>query len=343
MRKERAMAESAHLQTILLNRGDIAALLSPADCFAAVERAFRATREGRARAPQPMAIEAVDGAFHVKGAFFEGERAYVAVKINGNFPLNPERAALPTIQGALFLCDATNGAPLAIMDSIEITLLRTAAASAVAAKSLARPDSSILAICGCGVQGYAHARALSEIFRFERAFAWDKDSARAAAFAADMTAQLGIAFAAAPSLPDAASTADIVVTCTTARVPFLAETHVKPGAFIAAVGADNPAKSEIAPSLMARARIVVDSLDQCLVMGDLHHAVAAGAMRRENVHAELADVLIGAASGRTSAEDIVVFDSTGIAIQDVTSAALVYERALERGAARTFSFAAASP
>jgi ornithine cyclodeaminase/alanine dehydrogenase-like protein (mu-crystallin family) len=337
------MAESQNSQTLLLDSSDIAALLSPADSLAAVERAFRATREGGAHAPQPMAIEAIDGAFHVKGAFLAGERAYVAVKINGNFPLNPDRTGLPTIQGALFLCDAMNGAPLAIMDSIEITLLRTAAASALAAKLLARPDSSILAICGCGVQGYAHARALSEIFQFEQAFAWDKDGARAAALAADMTAQLGIAFAAAPSLHEATSAADIVVTCTTARSPFLAETHVKPGAFIAAVGADNPAKSEIAPSLMAHARIVVDSLEQCLVMGDLHHAVAAGAVHREDAYAQLADVLIGAAAGRTSSDDVIVFDSTGIAIQDVTSAALVYERALESGAPRTFSFTAGSP
>src|SRR6185503_18489324 len=143
----------------------------------------------------------------------------------------PERNGLPTIQGAILLCDADNGALLAILDSIEITLRRTAAASALAARRLARAESQKLAICGCGDQARSQAEALAALFPLKRAACLDIDIDKASAFAAAMTDALGFRFDAVASIADAARDADIIVTATTARAPFLQLEHVKRGAF----------------------------------------------------------------------------------------------------------------
>jgi ornithine cyclodeaminase/alanine dehydrogenase-like protein (mu-crystallin family) len=325
--------------TLLLNRSEIAELMTPADYLLAVESAFLAGKQGRAISPPPMQLLVTGGGFHVKGAFLGGERNYAAFKVNGNFPGNPRRAGLPTIQGAIVLCDADNGAVLAILDSIEITLRRTAAASALAARHLAAPDASTVAICGCGDQARAQAEALFQVARFERCFAWDIDPAKAERFCTEMSEALGCRFEAARNLRDATLPADVIVTCTTAHTPFLTEADVSPGAFVAAVGADNPEKSEIAPALMAKAAVVVDVLDQCLRIGDLHHAVDAGVMSAADVRADLGDVVARARPGRLEAKEIVIFDSTGTAIQDVVSAALACERARERGRGLAFPLA----
>ncbi|MGE0724452.1 MAG: ornithine cyclodeaminase family protein [Alphaproteobacteria bacterium] len=322
---------------ILLSRADVAALLTPADHLAAVEAAFAASREGRAPSPPPLHLAVTGGGFHAKGAALLGALGVAAVKLNGNFPGNPARG-LPTIQGVILLCDAANGAVLAAMDSIEITLRRTAAATALAARHLARSDSAVLAVCGCGAQARPQVEALAPLFPLARAYAWDRDPARAGQFATEMTTALGISCAAVGDLAEATAAADIIVTCTTARSPFLGIDDVARGAFVAAVGADNPEKSEIAPGLMARARVVCDSLDQCLAMGDLRHAVAAGAMTASDVHGELADLVTGARPGRSAPDQVFVFDSTGTAIQDVASAALAWERARARGIGTPFAF-----
>ncbi len=326
--------------TLLLSRGDIRALMTPRDYFDAVEQSFRANKEGRASSPPPMHIPAAGGGFHAKGASFTSHHAYVAVKLNGNFPGNPERTGLPTIQGAILLCDAVNGSVLAILDSIEITLIRTAAASALAAHHLAHQGAGVLGVCGCGDQGRAQAAALAEVVKFRRGYAWDIAPDKSARFAAEVSQALGFPIEAVAEVRQATQASDIIVTCTTSRAPFLSEADVAPGAFIAAIGADSPDKSEIAPSLMARAKVVVDVLEQCLAMGDLHQAVRAGAMTGADVHADLGDIVIGAKPGRTRDDEIIVFDSTGTAIQDAASAALIYERACSTQSGTPFTLAA---
>ncbi len=325
--------------TLLLSRDHIAGLLSPVDYLDAVRSAFRASKEGRAQSPPPLHVAGIDGGFHAKGAFLDDGQKVVAVKLNGNFPSNPERFGLPTIQGAILLCNAERGTLLAILDSIEITVRRTAAASALAATHLARPNASTMAICGCGGQAIAQAEAIAAVLPIRRAFAWDRDSSKAECFAEAISDRLGIAFEAVRELGAATLSADVIVTCTTAQTPFLTKDHVSPGSFIAAVGADNPDKNEIAPSLMACATVVVDVLDQCLSMGDLRHAVAAGVMTAGDVHCDLGDLVSGLANGRVRQDDIFVFDSTGTAIQDVTSALIAYERARLAGLGERFSFA----
>ena len=150
-------------ETLILTRSEIEALMSPADYLAAAETAFRAAAEGRAYAPPPLTLEGHGGTFHAKAATIRLDRLYAAVKLNGNVPANPAERGLPTIQGAILLCDGETGALLAILDSAEVTLRRTAAATALAARFLARPQSQTLLVCGCGAQAPAQIEALAFI------------------------------------------------------------------------------------------------------------------------------------------------------------------------------------
>jgi ornithine cyclodeaminase/alanine dehydrogenase-like protein (mu-crystallin family) len=316
---------------ILLTRSDLAALMLPRDYLAAAEAAFTALAGGRASAAMPMHMETTHGVFHVKGGAYQSERGYVAVKLNGNFPGNPERTGLPTIQGAILLCDADNGSLLCILDSAEVTLRRTAAASALAARHLAPINASTLLLCGCGVQALAHAEALADLFTLETVLCWDQHPEKADALAARIRANLSLHAQTATDLAAATRSADIIVTCTTSTAPFLGPENVQPGAFIAAVGADNPGKREIAPALMAQAAVVCDSAAQCAAMGDLHHALEDGALAREQVRAELSEIVAGVKAGRWNEREIVIFDSTGLAVQDAAAAAMAYQRALQEG------------
>ena len=316
---------TADRQPPFIGRALLRSLMGPDDYLIAVEAAFRAHAQGRTSQPMPLHIAVEEGGFHAKGAMAILDRAYVAVKVNSNFPGNPARG-LPTIQGAALLYDAVDGRLLAILDSMEITARRTAAASVLAARYLARRDASTIAICGCGEQGRAQLEAFVREFRVARARVWDVDGAKAERFADDVRMVPGVNATAAASLRDATLDADIVVTATSSPRAFLTRDCVRPGTFIAAVGADNPHKSEIAPELMADATVVADSLEQCVAMGDLHHAIAAGLATRDSVHAELADLVGGRRAGRSRPEEITVFDSTGMAIQDVASAAVAWAR-----------------
>lgn len=307
--------------TLLLARIDVERLLTPEACIAAVEDAFRDHALGKVPAPGILGMPAAKGGFHVKAGFL-GD--YFAAKINANFPGNTE---LPTIQGAVILFDAGNGQPLAIMDSMSITALRTAAASAVAAKYLAREECDAALICGCGGQAAAQLQALLRVRSSRRVFAYDRDASRAAAFAAR--------YGATPveNLGEAARASDIVVTCTTAERYLIARDMVRPGAFIAAVGADSEHKQEIEPGLMAAAKVVTDLTEQAARIGDLHHAIEAGVMSEADVHGELGEVIAGRKRGRERPDEIIVFDSTGTGLQDVAAAVAVYRRALEMKAA----------
>jgi alanine dehydrogenase len=317
---------------LFLSSADVRALLTLDESIAVAELAFRLHGEGKAVPPAVLGVHVSNGGFHVKAGVLSLSRNYFAAKVNANFPENPLRFALPTIQGLIILCDADNGGPLAVLDSGEITALRTAAATAVASKHLARRDSRVVTICGCGTQGRAQLAALSRTFPLETVFAHDKCRQRALDFARELTAQLNIPVTVTDQLADSLHRSDICVTCTTSQEPLISEDDLCRGIFIAAVGADNPQKQEIHPALMGRSRIVCDVIEQCAVMGDLHHALAEGTVRIEGVHAELGEIVAGRKRGRECAEEVIVFDSTGMALQDVAAAATVYENAIRERA-----------
>jgi ornithine cyclodeaminase/alanine dehydrogenase-like protein (mu-crystallin family) len=224
------------------------------------------------------------------------------------------------------------------MDSISITALRTAAATAVAAKYLARKDSAVALVCGCGTQGAMQLRALCRVRQPRQIYAYDQDAEKAAAFVKGLSGELGIPITAASDLRAAVGASDIVITCTTSKHFFIAHDMVRAGTFIAAVGADNPEKQEIDPQLLARHTVVADILEQCCAIGDLHHAIDAKVMTRADVHAELGEVVAGLKPARTRDDEIIVFDSSGTALQDVAAAAAVYRRAAGQQQGVRFSF-----
>ncbi len=326
---------------LLLDRADVAALLTLSDCIAAVEAAFLQHAAGDLPTPPGvLGAHLHDGGFHVKTAALGSDPGYFAAKINANFPQNAQRFGLPTIQGLIALFDSVSGRPLALLDSIEITILRTAAASALAARHLALPEASTVAICGCGTQGRAHLRALALVRPIRQAYAFDLDPDRARQLAEALGPELGITITPTLDLAAAVGHGEICVTCTPAHEPFLLERHLRPGLFIAAVGADAPEKQELEPEVLRRSAVVVDVLAQAAEIGELHHAIAAGLMTPADVHADLGQLLSGRRPGRSAAHETFVFDSTGTALQDVASAAVVYQRAQELGRGRVVSLGA---
>ncbi|HWW62262.1 MAG TPA: ornithine cyclodeaminase family protein [Thermoanaerobaculia bacterium] len=290
--------------TLLLTGSDVTSLLTLDDCIAAVEEAFRS--HGAAGI---LSAHADRGAFHIKAATVGGR---FGAKANANFP-----GTTPSIKGVMLLFDTSDGRLLALLDSIELTVLRTGAATAVAAKYLARKDSKTVAVYGCGRQGRVQLEAIKRVLPIERVYAYDADPARASALAGADCVR-----------PNPGEDADVIITCTPSTSAYLE--HARPGTFIAAVGADNPTKSEIAPSLMQSSRVVADVLEQCAEIGDLRSAIAAGVMTKHDVHAELRDILNGRKPGRTNDGEVFIFDSTGVGFQDTAAASIAYDRAVEQ-------------
>jgi alanine dehydrogenase len=327
------------METLLINRREIKSLLTIERCIVAVEEAFKLLASGKAQPPGILGVHAKDGGFHIKAGIMNLNREYFVAKTNGNFPNNQKNNGLPTIQGVIVVCDATNGKLLAIMDSIEITIIRTGAATAVAAKYLSKPDSKTVTICGCGNQGEISLRAVRCVRSIDRVFAYDVDETIATKFASRLTNELGITIEVVADLKDALSQSDICITCTTSDKYFISKDDVRPGTFIAAVGSDSEHKQELDPKLLACSKVVADSIEQAIKIGELHHALSSKVMKRENIFGEMGEIVAGVKPPRLSEEEIIIFDSTGIALQDVAAAAVVYENALSRNVGLEFNLA----
>ena len=326
-------------KTLLLGRSDIEELLSLRECIDAIDEIFRLQGDGKVPEPGILGVKAPGGGLHVKAGLLPGDKNYLVAKLNANFPGNNAHFGLPTIQGMIAVFDAKNGVPLAILDSIDITIKRTAAASAVAAKYLARRESSVATICGCGQQGRAQLRALLMVLPLTKIYAFDVNKHAAINFRNELLPELKVDIELGHDLPSAIQKSDICITCTTANSFFVRKEDVRSGTFIAAVGADDGRKQEIDSALIASAKVVADSLEQSCAIGDVYHAIAKGLMRKDDVYAELCEIVAGQKIGRASDNEIIVFDSTGVAIEDAVAAAAVYERALADGIGTDFDFA----
>ncbi|MCL2326814.1 MAG: ornithine cyclodeaminase family protein [Proteobacteria bacterium] len=312
----------------ILNRSQVDALLTPQDCIRVVEEAFIAHARQQSLQPQAIHGQAPEGDFHIKVGGIQLGRLWYVVKAGSVFVQNPVLRNLPTIQGALILFDADSGSPVAIMDAIAMTGTRTAAATTLAIRHLASLNAATACLVGCGVQGLAHLRCLAvEKPGLGKILIHDHNPDAAQQFLARLPNDYPIPVQAATSLQDAVSQSQIVITCTPSREPYLSSAWVKPGTLVAAVGADSPAKRELDPQLLAISAIVPDLAQQCARVGELHHAIDAKLVSLDNVRAELGEILAAHKPGRLNDDEIIVYDGTGTALQDVAAAVTVYEAA----------------
>ncbi len=320
----------------LFSQSDVLNGLKLPDYIRAVEAAHRAHGLGQIIEPDLLHAEAESGEFHIKIGGLAGEPAYFGLKANGGFFNNAEKYGLPNILGVIYICDSKNGLPLAVLDSVVISRFRTGAATAVAAKYLARADSQVQTVCGPGTQGRIQIEALLQVLPIKQVFVHGRDQARADAFAIKCAAELGINAMPAGSLADSLAVSDVLVTCTPSNEALVERDWIPPGMFVAAVGADSPGKQELAAEILAENTVVADILHQSLRVGESQHAIAAGLMTPEHIHAQLGEVICGLKPGRVDDEDIIVYDSTGTALQDVAAAALLYEKSLKDGSGTEF-------
>jgi alanine dehydrogenase len=303
------------------NGRDVERAVSPERAVEAVREAFVAYARGEWTMPPKTYVPAYPaGDFRAMPALGSG---HALLKWVTSFPGNPAQG-LPTVTGLVLVSDASNGLLRAVLDAAAVTALRTGAAAVLAAETLGRRDARSASVIGAGVNGRATARTF--IARGREVALWDVDQARAQAAGEE----LGAAIA---KTRDEALKADVVVTVTPGREIVFRAGTLRPGQHVSLMGADGPGKAEIAVEELARVRVFCDDWEQASHNGDLAHAVEAGVIDRGNV-TDLGAVLSGAAAGRAADEEITVFDSTGLAIQDLAIALAAIERADELGVSR---------
>lgn len=299
------------------------------DAIEAVEGAFAALSRGEARLPDVIYMDFTefDGETHVKGAHMKRAPFFVC-KVASGFYRNPEKG-LPVGSGLVLVFDAMTGLPQAILlDNGYLTDLRTGAAGAVAARHLAKPSLTKVAMIGSGLEARFQLRALAQVRDVPVVFAWSRSREHAEGLAKEMADELGLNVQVAESVEDAVRDADLVITATPSREPIVMADWISPGAHITALGSDGPDKQELDVQLLARADLVVaDHLEQCAKKGEIHHAVDSGAMDLGDVAGELGDVIEGRVAGRTSPDQITVCDLTGVGVQDAAVGGLAFERA----------------
>ncbi|MDO8492005.1 MAG: ornithine cyclodeaminase family protein [Dehalococcoidia bacterium] len=310
------------MDTLLLTSNDLAGLLDMKEVIGVVEQSFKDYATGKAQMPSKVYLRVEKGDFRAMPGAVPGA---VGMKWVNVHPLN-RNLGLPTVMGIILYSDPHSGYPLAIMDAADITAYRTAATSAIASKYLARPESRSLGLIGAGRQAHMHLLSHAAIFTLDAVKVYDVRPEAAEAFVRHFP-QFNVKSTSA----EEALASDIVCTLTPATAPVVKASWVKPGTHINAVGADAPGKEELEPGILNRARVVVDDVAQACHAGEINMPVRQGLFRKEQIWASLGEIVAGARPGRPDAQTVTVFDSTGLAIEDVAAARLVYEKARKRG------------
>ena len=314
----------------IIEEAALRAAVTPERAVGVIRDAFRADGEGRTRVPPVINLElpAVHGEFHVKTAHIEGV-PHVAVKIASGFYDNPARG-LPSGSGLMALFDAATGLPCALLlDNGFLTDIRTAAAGAVAAEVLARDGIPTVGVIGSGIQARWQVRCLRTVRDVRRVVAWSPNRGRLEAYCDEMRRE-GYESEAAASVEEVCAAADVLITATPARAPFVRAEWLREGMHVTALGSDSPGKQELAAECLDRADlVVVDRFAQCSAFGELHHAINAALLTRHGVHAELGAIVAGRKPGRTSDTQITIADLTGVGFQDTAIASAAFGWASE--------------
>lgn len=311
---------------------DIHALLGMKDCIEAMKIAFSALSRGEAVMPVRTRLEmSADNANALFMPVYLPSIQKVAVKTVTNCIDNPARN-LPMIHAMMMVFDSNTGVPLAVLDGEAITAMRTGAVSGLATSLLARKDAATVAIIGTGAQGETQLEAVCAVRHIQKAYVFDLQADKAEAFAAKMSKKLDLEVVAADSKDDLAK-ADVICTATPSRTPVFEDFQLRNGVHINGVGSYKPDMIEIPYTTIARAKVVVDQRQGCLAeAGDLLQPIQQGLLSENDIHGELGDVVTGKIASRENEDEITVFKSVGVAVQDLISADLVLKKAQEKGA-----------
>lgn len=323
---------------LILSRKDLRQLLTMADVIEAVEKGFREYKTGKCAVPvrMPVKIERAEGIFLFMPAYLETGGCF-GTKIVSVFPRNIEKK-LSTIQAAYLLNDPTTGELLALMDGILLTAMRTGATSALATKYLSRKNSETLGIIGAGAQAPFQAEAISKVRSIHRMLVFDRDRKIAENFSGAISNSLRIPVHVMASPRDVVVESDILVTVTTSTTPVFDGRHLKGGTHINAVGAYTPEMRELDDLTIGKSKIVVDTYEGCMAeAGDLLIPIRTGKLSKENIYADLGEIVLGQKPARTADDEITLFESVGFALEDLVVASLAYGRAREKRAGLTFT------
>lgn len=318
--------------TRIISRKDVESVLDMKSALPVVEEAFRRHGRGETIMPPKLYLDIVkhEGDFRAMPGYLHGDEEMAGLKWVNVHPRNSEHG-LPTVMGVLIYSDPSTGFPLAVMDATHITRIRTGAAGGVAVKYLARPESRTIGMVGCGAQAESQLlAALESLANVERIVVYDLREAASRAFATRMAAH-GLHVDAVDRLEECVSAADVVITTTPSRTPIVKTEWVKRGAHINAIGADAAGKQELEANVLKGAVIVVDEWLQASHSGEINVPFSQGLVTRDDIRATLGEIVAGKGRGRESQDDITVFDSTGLAIQDIATAGYVYKRCMELG------------
>lgn len=320
---------------IIVAEKAVAGLITPAECMDAVEKVFASMTRKSAR-NFPVIREAIGHADALYGfkSGFDRESLALGLKAGGFWPGNKDKG-LTNHQSAVFLFDADTGRCKAVVGGNLLTALRTAAASALSIRHLARPDAKVLGIIGAGHQSVFQLRAALDQRPFERVVGWNRDRAKLSRLA-EAARERGIPFEAV-DLDRLGAAADVIITITSSFAAILKAAQVRPGAHLACMGTDTKGKKEVEAELVAKATVFTDEIAQSVSIGEAQHAVALGLLPTGNI-IELGAVITGSHPGRRSADEITLFDGTGVGLQDLAVASAVADIAVAKGIAQVVDF-----
>lgn len=324
------------MHTLLIDSEAVDENARMADVVRAVEDAFAAYERGTAQMPAKSYIDLpqYNGDFRSMPAYLETDDWDAAgLKWVNVHPDNPRDHDLPTVLGTMIYSDPETAFPLAIMDGTELTMKRTGAAAAVATDYLAREDASSLGIVGAGVQSYTQLEAIAAVRPIEEVVVSDLDEARLERFVETFEDAFDIQSGPIPE----AGHCDVLSTVTPVEDPIIGIDDVGEHTHVNAIGADAAGKHELSDDLLESATVVIDDHEQCTHSGEINVPYAAGVLTDADIHAEIGEIITDAVSGRTEETGVTVFDSTGLAIQDVAAAHVVYENARDRDDGYEFS------
>jgi ornithine cyclodeaminase/alanine dehydrogenase-like protein (mu-crystallin family) len=322
----------APLELLIVGGADVRRALPMSDCIEAVARAMRALSELRADVPLRtiMLLPGGRNFYGVMPGYLDDPHA-LGAKILTVYPDNTKRG-LASHVGLVVLFDTEIGVPLAVMDAAEVTAIRTAAASAVATRALARREASHLAILGTGEQAVTHLEAISKVRRLQTVRVWGRSPDKAERLAQEEGSKLSLRIEVSRTPEEAVRNAEIVCTVTASHEPVLNGAWLAPGAHVNLVGSSRLTSREADDEVVSRSRFFVDSRASARAeAGELKHAMDAGLVTEKHVLGEIGEVLGGSVVGRTSDNDITVYKSLGVAVQDLAAARVIYDRASQGG------------